>query len=303
MSSINKYMKVGIVHFMAFPETLRGEGPILETVKKIAADDYFDAIEVTWMKDDEVRKQAAKLMQTSKIKVCYGAQPRLLTTGLNANHLEEVERLKAEATLMEAIDEAQQLGSKAVAFLSGKYEEASKEQSYQQLVKTTKAICSYAQTKSMDIVLEVFDYDIAKKSLIGPTLLARRFAEDIKREHSNFGLMVDLSHVPMYYESIKDALHPIREYIVHAHIGNTVIKSPETEGYGDEHIRFGFPDSENDVDQVVEFLRELKNIGYLDPKDPKVVSFEVKPWQGEDVDMLLANAKRTLNEAWSKLGF
>ncbi len=301
MSSMRKYMKVGIVHFMAFPATIRGEGPIVETVKKIAADDYFDVIEVTWMKDDAVRKEAAKLLETSKIKICYGAQPRLLTTGLNPNHLDDTERTKALDTLKEAVDEAKMLGSKGIAFLSGKYEEDTKEKSYQQLVKTTKELCKYAKEKSMNVVLEIFDYDIAKKSLIGPTSLAKRFAEDITKEYDNFGLMVDLSHIPMYYESIQEALQPIKDYIVHVHIGNTVISDKAADGYGDEHIRFGFPNSENDVEELVKFLEELKNIEYLDANNPKVVSFEVKPWKDEDPEMVIANAKRTLNEAWAKL--
>ena len=44
--SIYSYMRVGIIHFMAFPQTMGGEGPILETVKRIAYDDYFNAIEI-----------------------------------------------------------------------------------------------------------------------------------------------------------------------------------------------------------------------------------------------------------------
>jgi len=301
MSNMRKYMKVGIVHFMAFPETIRGEGPILETVKKIARDEYFDAIEVSWIKDSNVREEVAKVIETSKIKVYYGAQPRLLTTGLNANDLDEAKRIIALNSLKEAIDEAKQLGSTSVALLSGNYIEETKEQSYQQLLKTTTELCAYAESKDMGVVLEIFDYDIAKKSLIGPTLLAKRFAEDVKKQYSNFGLMVDLSHIPMYYESISDALNPIKDHLVHVHIGNTVISNKEAPGYGDEHIRFGFPNSENDVDELVTFLRELKNIGYLNSESPKIVSFEVKPYKDEDSDMVIVNAKRTLNEAWIKL--
>jgi hypothetical protein len=33
--SLFKYMKVGLVHFMAYPATLKGEGPIVETIKKL----------------------------------------------------------------------------------------------------------------------------------------------------------------------------------------------------------------------------------------------------------------------------
>ena len=34
---LSSYMKVGLIHFMAYP-VASGEGPIVETFKKIAAD-------------------------------------------------------------------------------------------------------------------------------------------------------------------------------------------------------------------------------------------------------------------------
>lgn len=50
------------------------------------------------------------------MKVCYGAQPRILGPKLNPNDMDEEERLKAELTLIEAIDEAEQMGAKGIAF-------------------------------------------------------------------------------------------------------------------------------------------------------------------------------------------
>jgi hypothetical protein len=43
------------------------------------------------------------------------------------------------------------------------------------------------------------------------------------------------------------------------------------------------------------------DIGFLNENDPPIVSFEVKPFGDEDPDLVVANAKRTLNEAWAKL--
>ena len=60
-----RYMKTGIVHFMAFPETIKGEGPILETVYKIATDDYFSAIELTSIKDEIGPDDLASIIYTS----------------------------------------------------------------------------------------------------------------------------------------------------------------------------------------------------------------------------------------------
>ena len=150
----------------------------------------------------------------------------------------------------------------------------------------------------MPVLCEVFDYDIAKKSLIGPADMVKRYAETICGEYDNFGLMVDLSHIPMLHESLEENLLPVKEYVRHAHMGNTVIKAPDLPAYGDEHPRFGFPDSENDVEELAAYLRLLLKIGFLNEKNRPIVSFEVKPFEEEDPDVVLAGAKRTLDLAW-----
>ncbi len=301
IEAMQKFMKVGLIHFMAYPETMKGLDNIIPTLKKVVTDEYFEAVEITWMKDPEARKQAKKLLETSHMTVAYGGQPRLLTTGMNINDLDEAKRLEALANLKEGIDEAYEMNAVGFAFLSGKYQEDTKEQSYEALVKSTRELCAYAKSKGdMKVSLEVFDYDIDKKSIIGPVELAKRFAQEICSEFDNFGLMVDLSHIPMIHESLEENLMPIKDYISHAHMGNTVIKDPSCEGYGDTHPRFGFPDSENDVEELTDYLKMLIKIGFISEERRPIVSFEVKPWKDEDPDVVIANAKRTLNLAWAK---
>jgi sugar phosphate isomerase/epimerase len=299
---LSNYMKVGLVHFMAFPSTIKGEGPVEETIKKVALDDYFQVIEITTVKDLAVRKRVKSILESSHLTVTYGAQPRLLTNGLNINDLREEERQKALNNLKEGIDEAYELGCKGFAFLSGKYEESSKEESYQALVSSTNEICAYVKSKgNMRVTMEVFDYDVDKKSLIGPAPLAARFAAEVRAKHPHFGLMVDLSHIPLLHETNEESILPVKEFITHAHIGNCVMGDPSMNAYGDVHPRFGFPNGENDVDEVVAFLRVLLQIGYLNEKDPPILSFEVKPFGDEDPELVIANAKRTLNLAWAKV--
>lgn len=300
--SLHKYMRVGLVHFMAYPSTIKGEGPIVETIRKLALDDYFTAIEITTVKNNDERKKVKQMLDTSHMSVAYGAQPRLLTTGLNINDLSEEGRQKALANLKEGVDEAYEIGATGFAFLSGKYEEATKEESYQALIKSTKEICAYVKSKgNMKVALEVFDYDVDKKSLIGPAPLTLRYAKEIRQEHEHFGLMVDLSHIPLIHETIRESLLPVKDYIIHAHIGNCVMKSADMPAYGDLHPRFGFPNGENDVEEVVDYLRVLLEIGFLNDKQPPIVSFEIRPFGDEDPDIVIANAKRTLNAAWARV--
>lgn len=299
--TLSSYMKVGLIHFMAYP-VISGEGPIAETFKKIATDTFFEAVEVSWMHDPAVRAQVKRMKETAAMTLTYGGQPRLLTQKLNINDLDDGKRLKAIATLKEGIDEAYELGASAFAFLSGPYQDETREQSYKALVASTKELCSYAASKgSMKLSLEVFDYDVDKKSLIGPASLAKRYAEDIRKEYPSFGLMVDLSHIPLLHESIEESLLPVKDYITHAHMGNCVVKDSSLPGYGDLHPRFGFPGGENDVDELTKYLQVLLSIGFLNKVNRPVVSFEVKPFGDEDPDLVVANAKRTLQLAWDKV--
>lgn len=299
--SIHKYFQVGTIHFMSYPEVMRGEGDVLGTLKKLLQDDYFDAVEVTWIRDEATRRQAAQMLDVAGIKVCYGAQPRLLTTGLNPNAIDENDRLAAQQTLMEAIDEAESLGAKGIAFLSGKYKEEEKDAAYEQLLKTTKALCAYAGTKGMMVELEVFDFDIDKKSLIGPAPYAARFAADMRSACANFGLIADLSHFPLTYEGSRFVIQTLRPYITHLHFGSAVMQDAAMPAYGDAHPRFNFPNSENRMEDLLGFLRVLKEEGFFRADDPLVLSFEVKPWADEDPDLVVANTKRTLNRAWALL--
>lgn len=293
--SIHKYFQVGTIQWMSHPTY-----DVLDSIKKIACDDFFDALEVCKFADDEKRTAAKKLLEQSHLKVCYGAQPRLLGPKLNPNDIDEEGRKKAEATLIEAVDEAEYLGSKGIAFLAGKWEEATKDQAYQQLLKTTRAVCDYAAKKGMMVELEVFDFDMDKAALMGPAPYAAEFAADMRKTHSNFGLMVDLSHFPTTYETSQFVIRTLRPYITHFHIGNAVVEEG-CEAYGDQHPRFGYPNSANDVPELLDFFRVLKEEGFFNAENPYVLSLEVKPWKDEDADIILANTKRVINRAWALL--
>lgn len=293
--SIHKYFQVGTISWMSYPRR-----DILEVIRKIAWDDFFDAIEIPAQMDGDTREKAAKLLAQSHLRVCCGAQPRLLGPGLNPNDLDEAGRKQAEATLMEAIDQAEALGAGGIAFLAGKWQPETRDQAYAQLLKTTRALCDYAGAKGMQVELEVFDYDMDKAALIGPAPYAARFAADMRTTHSNFGLLVDLSHFPTTYETSRFVIQTLRPYITHFHIGNAVVKKG-CPGYGDRHPRFGFPDSANDVSELLDFFRVLKQEGFLDEKNPMVLSFEVTPFGDEEDEVVVGNTKRVINRAWALL--
>ncbi|MEW5979082.1 MAG: TIM barrel protein [Acidobacteriota bacterium] len=298
--SWKKYMKVGIVHFMAFPEVLKGEGPVLETLEKVLSDDFFDVIEITTIKDQSVRAKAKQMLESSKMTVTFGSQPVQLVNKLNLNSFDESERNKALDMCKACVDEAAEMGAVGVAFLSGPDPgQEKRKEATELLVDSLNQICAHASSHGpMKVVVETFDQDIDKKALIGPNADAVVLSDRIRKKHPNFGLMLDLSHLPLQHETTEHALEVAKAHLVHAHMGNCAMRDKSHPAYGDQHPRFGVPGGENDVPQVVEYIRKLIQIGYLKEGSPQILSFEVKPMAGEKSEIVIANAKRTLREAW-----
>jgi sugar phosphate isomerase/epimerase len=296
-------MKVGIVHFMAYPEAGRPDGPILETITKIVEDAFFGAIEITSVPDPALRARVARLLDAAHMVVGFGAQPIELGGKLDVNSLDADKRRAAVERLKQAIDEAYELGAQRFAILSGPYPgEAHEAEAFKLLVDSVNQLCAYASSKgTMGVVVETFDRSIEKKSLIGPNALAVELSKEVRRDHPTFGLMLDLSHLPLQFETAESALTTAKDHLVHAHIGNCVVNDRSNPLYGDLHPRFGVDGGENDVPEVVEFLRVLREIGYVGDGKQNVVAFEVKPTPNESSAVVVANAKRTLLEAWARL--
>ena len=300
---IQQYARIGIVHFMAYKSCIQGEGPILETLEKIALDPYFNVVEVTQMKDAQVRKEAASLLKSAHMDVAFGAQPICLVNQLDVNSLDEEERKKAVDMVKGGVDQAEELGAPGIALLSGPDPGSEKrDQATDALIKSLSELCTYAGDKGMSVALETFDrVPYGKNCLVGPNAFAVEVSSRVRREYANFGLMLDLSHFPLQGETSAYALGLARDHMVHAHIGNCVMSNPDHPAYGDNHPGFGCSDGENDVPEAVEFLRELLTIGYLDPDKRPILSFEVSPMVGESSEIIIANAKRVLDEAWAQV--
>ncbi len=297
-------LDMSIVHFMIFPETMGGSGPILETVAQIANDDFFSMIEVTHINDAEVLKRVAEVIKTSHMRVAFGAQAPILGQKQDLNSLDPSKRKQAITAIKSLIDEAKEIGAQRLTVLSGPDPgESKRAEATELLVESLLELCTYAKAKSVSITLETFDRAVEKKCLIGPSSDALYVSQTVRKKSSNFGLMYDMGHAPLLDENPAESLQLIRDHLVHVHVGNCV-RVPGHPAYGDKHPRFGLEGGENDVPQLVTFLRALFDIGYVGSAGRDVlpvVGFELKPMPGERPEAVIANAKRTWRKAWSLL--
>jgi len=299
---VEQYLRLGLVHFMAFPQTMRDESLLLPTIEKVALDPAFRCIELKALEDETLLEPIRKLLTTAGLDLGLAAQPAILGRRLDPGSGEAAMRKRTLEVLKQHVDQALVLGAESVALLSGP-DPGTQRTRADALARTAELIaeiCQYSKShQGPAIILEVFDREVDKKALVGPAETAAHLCELVyARGVDNFGLLVDLSHLPLLGESPTQALNPVQDYLLAAHLGNAVLQ----EGHplhGDSHPGFGTPEGVNKVEQVRDFIHALKNIGFLNRKNPPMVSFEVKPAPGEKSETVIACAKRVLMRAWA----
>jgi len=230
----------------------------------------------------------------------------LLSQKLSLNDTEKERREEAVVQIKAAIDQAYELDAVGFAFLSGKDPgRETRREAIERLFDSTCEICDHAERLGdMPVLLETFDrVEFGKNSVLGPTVEAANFVEQVRLLYPNFGMMVNLSHMPLLNESPMKMLTAAKDTLMHVHIGNCVMRDQTHPAYGDEHPRFGIEGGEVGVVELAEFLEALLKIGYLDGETPRPLSFEVKPVAafGEKSEEVIAASKRALNRAWAMI--
>ncbi|MCY4110092.1 MAG: TIM barrel protein [Chloroflexi bacterium] len=307
----HSHFDLGVILGMMFPETGDGDGPVLERAKQIFEDEFFTILEITRIKDPRVRQELRAMAEVSDTKLGFRAQVPILNTGQNLAALDEDKRKAGVENVKESLDEALELGCVAFSLMDGRDSYPGEDKKYEAidaLERSLHEICAHARTSAnggepIPISLEQFDQVVDKKSVIGKTDDAVALTARIRDDYPSFGLLVDQGHLPLLYVQPDEVFRALGDMTFHVDVGNCV-RRPGRANFGDTHPRWDFPGGVNGVAETREFLRAMANTGFFDRKSPTprpIVSFEIKPFEGEDADMVLAGSKRVFQEAWATL--
>ena len=310
MFSWQSKCEFGLVHPLAFLACRGGEGPVIESLKKIVDDVAFGAVEIAPPKDPAVRKQARELLAASALRVVYLPVLPILLEDLGIASADAARRAVCMERLHGLLDEAIEFGAPLAMIMAPRDVPVDQRPAaLERFQVDVQALCDYADAKStrtrLNITLENFDRDVEKKRLIGPSVEAAAFADGVDR--ANFGLTIDLSHLPMLRETPAQALRAAGRHLIHAHIGNCVTEHPQSALFGDFHPRFGHPLGRNDLPEVVDYLRQLDAVQFWSQARQRtgrtpILSMELRTIPGEESpEAVLANGKRTFMRAWAEL--
>ncbi len=301
------YFHLGIVYPKLFTHANSGEGPIIETLSGLLHDPFFTAIEIAWIKDDQIRRQVRDLLELSSMEILYNGAPAIRGMRINLCSLDSGQRKESIANFKKVIDEAYFLNAKILHCVSGPDPGPShRKEARVNLIDSLQQLCRYSDEKTTEytliLSLENSDRDVDRKAFLGPTHETVELTAEIRKDFENFGLLLDQAHFPLMREDPAESLAMAKGLLTHVHIGNCYSKDRSKPHFGDKHLPFGVPDSDIGVKELADFLRKLKEIGFWgeSPVDrTPVISFEVGPFRKESPELILANVKRVFTRAWS----
>lgn len=296
MPRIEDHLEMGIVFNAMYPDAVQEDESLLQTVDHVLHDTYFRRIEISGIGTPEAKDKFRKRLDICRVKNSYLAQPTIFREQLDLGSHDQAVRSQAIKRMMHCLEEAEAVGADMFEIISGPNLEGNRSAAIERFAESAVFLGEQAQARNMKLLVEMFDYDVDKKRLIGSVEDTIRLFQYIKRT-DHVELLLDLSHIPMVRADISAAVRELSPWIGHVHVGNTVMQTSDIK-YGDSHPYFGYPAGENDVEQLVAYFRLLLQAGYIHQTRASSVSFELICTQAERPSDLIANAKRTLQLAW-----
>ena len=307
--SRRRYMDLGVVQYVSFPQVIAGTGPVVETIERVLADAFFSAIEITWIKDEQVKRQIADLLSYSGMRVVFAGGPPYAMQRIYLSALDEGERRESLDRAKRLVDDAYLLGAELHLITAGPDvapQDRGRARGY--LTESIVALSEYARSLASDravaLSLEPTDRDVHRNGLLGPTAEAVEVLKEVREAGGEVWLTLDQSHLAQLGEVAEDSIALAQRFHVHMHLANCLLTDRASPIYGDEHPRFGVAGGEHDIPDVTALFETLWRQGFFEKPIPygerAIVSVEVKPQQHEDPEIVLANPKRVVQSAWAR---
>ena len=298
---------LGLVQYAAYVETIAGAGPVVESLRETLSDSSFSILDITHAKDPDARRECVALLRDSGIRVAFSGNPPLAFGGFNLSSTEVSVRDLAVKRAKQLIDEAIAAGAEIAYFISGPDPGPdSRKRAYESLLDSMVCLCSYASDhsagKRLVVGIEPGDRSVQHKQLLGPTEDAVWLAREIRRDHGNFGLVIDQSHIQQLGETPQAVIAQCAPFTHHFHLANAVVDDLAHPLYGDQHPAFGIPGGRVGVEDIAEFVKLVLSSKVWDGAAVPSLSLEVKSRNGENPRAVVEEAKAAFAAAWAKSG-
>lgn len=143
-------------------------------------------------------------------------------------------RLETVDLMFRAFDAARNMGARKVLITSGR-DYSDRDKAWDLLMDSMERILP--EGRDLDIVLETGDRNVDACQFLGPTDYSVKFTEEVRRNHNNFFLTLDTSHIAQLGENAAKAVMDGFDVSNHFHMATCFLTSGHPL-YGDKHPFF-----------------------------------------------------------------
>ena len=302
------FFHLGVVVPAFYPEVRERKGPVVEVVRKLASDPFFQAMEFSGAEDPAVRKELINVVKASGKRRVFAGGSYCYLGQNNLHDLDEAQRQKALRNVEKIIDEAIDYGCAILYIMSFEAPAApERTRALEKFARSLAALSDYARRKdpSSPLTIGVENFYILREFpfLIGPTRELAQILRDFRRDHPNVGLTFYTSHILQLKEDLPSTYLAVQDVIAHIHLSNCLIRDKSSPFYGDKHPPYGTPGSEIGVPELAAFFKVLQEAGHFSrtyPTGKPVLSLEVIPPPGQTPEAIVEGAKEAFRQAWEK---
>jgi sugar phosphate isomerase/epimerase len=265
------YFIPGIMISQGYPNTRDEKGATFQAIQDATADGYIKAVQCLNVIDSKERGDIKKYIEANDIYLTYCLSRAVSDNKLNLSSLDEELREKSVRFVIDKAEEAKEIGSGVVQVISGKRPDSAHDRPkalaklQQSLAEIAKAYKAY----NIELVIEPLDYFADKKNTLGTTIEALELCEAT----DNLVLCLDTAHMLLNGEDIVHMTLIAKESAPEFHFCNCS-RDKSSAFYGDRHLLISQKGDAEET-QVLEWSKQLKNIGYFSKTKTPRLFFEI----------------------------
>ncbi len=297
---ITKFARLGFSHFMLYPKCLEDSDDHVRTLEALVERDDIETFDcfIPYGQGRQERLTRA-IRQSGKEDIGFFIH-QFPYTKLLLSSSNPVEQHQSRLIIKEMITQAVAIGASSLTFASGPPSPANATDAhYAAFADFCRWLCGQLKPHRITALIEPCDTTVHKKFLYGPTQACVKLVESLQPNVNNFGILLDLSHIPLIGETFEQAIKTVAPYLKRVHLGNCVLKDKNHRLYGDRHPPIGFDGGEIDIPELTTILRCLLEAGFISKENRRSMLFEITPWPGRSVEETIADSFGRLNKAWA----
>ena len=296
---IRQYARLGLVHHMLYPKCMVDPDDHVRTLEAFVTRDDIETFDCCLPYGQQRREQLVKtIRQSDKEDVVFAIHHfpfekyRLAATSYS-------EKSHVKLIIKDMIVQAAAMGATGFIFGAGRPgANDATDADFEAFTDFCRWLCGELKPHGITALLEPFDTDIDKKFLYGPTEKCVELIESLKPDVDNFGIELDLAHVPLMGESFAHAIKTTAPYLKRVHLGNCILNDKNNPRYGDTHPPVGFEGGDIDIPELTEILGLLLETGFLNKQKRGSTLLEMTPWPSRSVEETISDNFERIQKAW-----